>query len=102
MFNSSSRENTFQTKTLDSFNFDRIDLLKIDVEGFEYDVLNGAVNTIRRLKPKIILETHSKELRQKCDDFLKKAGYRLKVEGRTVLSNQKGFDEVTNLFYYID
>ena len=102
MFNYSSNEKTINTKKLDDFSFDRIDILKIDVEGFELEVLKGSEKTIKRLKPKIILETHSRELRQKCDDFLKKAGYQLKVEGRTVLSKQKGFDEVTNLFYDID
>jgi len=99
MFSVSNKESTFQTKTLDSFNLDRVDILKIDVEGFEYGVLNGAVNTINKFKPKIILETHSMELRQKCNGFLEKTGYKLKFKGRTIISNQKGFDEVTNLFY---
>ena len=102
MFNYSSNEKTINTKKLDDFAFDRIDILKIDVEGFELEVLKGSEKTIKRLKPKIILETHSRELRRKCDDFLKKLGYHLKVEGRTALSKQKGFDEITNLFYDID
>ena len=43
-------------KTLDSFNYDRIDLMKIDVEGFEEFVLAGAEQTIKRCKPVIALE----------------------------------------------
>ena len=43
-------------KTLDSFNYDRIDLMKIDVEGFEEFVLAGAEETIKRCKPVIALE----------------------------------------------
>ena len=70
--------------TLDSYSFKRVDLLKIDVEGFELDVLLGAENTIRQFKPRIIIETHSKELRKKCHAFLSSLGYSLKVEGRTV------------------
>lgn len=34
--------------------FDSLDLLKIDTEGFEYEVLLGAQKTIRKLKPKFI------------------------------------------------
>jgi FkbM family methyltransferase len=47
--------------TLDSYaekhlygRFDRLDLLKIDTEGFEYEVLQGAQKTIARLRPKFI------------------------------------------------
>jgi len=43
-------------KTLDSLNLDSIDLIKIDVEGFEEYVLQGAENTIKKLKPAICLE----------------------------------------------
>ena len=43
-------------KTLDSFNFHRIDLIKIDVEGFEEFVLEGAKETLKRCKPVIALE----------------------------------------------
>jgi FkbM family methyltransferase len=35
---------------------DRLDLIKIDVEGFDLDVVEGALTTIERLKPACILE----------------------------------------------
>lgn len=51
------KEITVETITLDSLNItDKIDLIKIDVEGGEYHVLKGAVNTIRKNKPMIIFE----------------------------------------------
>ena len=34
----------------------RVDFIKIDVEGFELDVLEGAKNTITQLKPDVFLE----------------------------------------------
>ena len=37
---------------------DRLDFIKIDVEGAELDVLEGAVNTINKFHPKLLIETH--------------------------------------------
>lgn len=37
----------------------RIDLIKIDVEGFEREVLLGARETIARFRPKLIVEWHN-------------------------------------------
>jgi len=41
---------------LDSFNFPKVDLLQLDVEGFEYNALLGAVRTINKHRPVIVLE----------------------------------------------
>jgi FkbM family methyltransferase len=73
--------------------------LKIDVEGAEYEVLQGAEETISAVRPKIILETHSRSLRDKCDRFLREKGYSLVNQGRTIYSKTGYMDEVTNLFY---
>ena len=43
-------------KTLDSFNLKNIDFIKIDVDGFEYKVLQGAVTTIKSSYPVINIE----------------------------------------------
>jgi FkbM family methyltransferase len=90
-----------KTKRLDDYSFDRVDLLKIDVEGFEYEVLKGAENTINKFKPRIIIETHSIALRRTCDQYLLNHGYSLRQEGRTVTVKAPGMDRVTNLFYAI-
>jgi len=42
--------------TLDSLGLEDIDLLKIDVEGYEYEVLIGGEQTIRAQKPVIVVE----------------------------------------------
>jgi FkbM family methyltransferase len=41
---------------LDSFGWDRLDLLKIDVEGMEFEALRGAEETIRRCRPILYVE----------------------------------------------
>jgi len=43
-------------KTIDSFNMPKVDFIKIDVEGYEYEVINGAKNTIKRCRPTISVE----------------------------------------------
>jgi len=51
----------YETTTLDDFvdSFDKVDSIKIDVEGAEVLVLNGAKKFINKFKPIIFLEVHS-------------------------------------------
>jgi FkbM family methyltransferase len=48
-----------EIKTLDSYNFENVTFIKIDVEGYELEVLKGAKNTIEKCRPDILVETHS-------------------------------------------
>ncbi len=45
-------------QALDSFNIRACDALKIDVEGYELPVLQGAAGTLTRCRPFIIMEVH--------------------------------------------
>jgi len=45
-----------EIKTLDSFEFDNVDIIKIDAEGYELPVLEGAKETILRNRPWIQVE----------------------------------------------
>lgn len=49
-------EHAAEMQTLDSFGIHHVDFLKIDCEGFEFYVLQGGENTIRRDRPCIIVE----------------------------------------------
>lgn len=53
------------TSTIDEiFANQKIDLIKIDTEGCEYDILLGGFNTIKKYKPKIFLEYYDHNLNQ--------------------------------------
>ena len=52
-------------------------LIKIDVEGAEEFVLEGGANLLRKHRPHIILEAHSKLLARRCVSTLEDTGYRV-------------------------
>jgi FkbM family methyltransferase len=79
------RSETVDISTLDAHcenkSFERIDLIKIDVEGFELFVLEGAINVLRQWRPMLFVELVDDNLKlQGCSgqavvDFLKKLDY---------------------------
>ena len=60
--------------TLDSVNL-APDLIKIDVQGFDYNVLLGAADTIAQHRPVIIIESETKKSRNTIGEFLTVRGY---------------------------
>ena len=87
---------TGEIRTLDSFKITAPSIVKIDVEGFEMEVLIGAEETLR-LKPKIIVETHTKELRSQVIQHLEGHGYKLIYESATKKSSRNRM-EVNELY----
>ena len=75
--------------TIDSLNLDKIDFIKLDVEGYEKDVLLGGINTIKKFKPLIIFEdwcenqTINIDITKNKFKFLIDIGYKI-----TYLNNQ--------------
>ena len=87
IFSGAENKITVQCYSVDGLleqGFERPDVMKIDVEGAEYDVLQGAVNTLQRYKPGILLATHDCHLpgvQEKCAQLLKQLGYILAHTG---------------------
>jgi len=52
--------NNIPTITIDDYceknHINRLDFIKIDTDGYEYEILKGALKTLTKLKPKIIFE----------------------------------------------
>ncbi|MFN8625558.1 MAG: FkbM family methyltransferase [Candidatus Binatia bacterium] len=67
---------------------DRVDLIKIDVEGFEWPVLKGAKETIARFRPHVVFEYNAEYASRgggtvpQLAEFFRKHGYRLFAIGR--------------------
>lgn len=72
-----------QTITLDmlleKYNIDKVDILKIDVEGLEYEILRNCT-MLNRIK-KIVLEYHNTEIRSRLIPFMKGCMFDLVYEG---------------------
>ena len=63
--------------TIDNLNLQKLDLLKVDVEGMEIDVLKGAEKTIDALSPMLIIEDDRKEKSEALREFIKNKGYKM-------------------------
>jgi hypothetical protein len=97
---------TVTTQTLDSYcriNDLKPDFLKIDVEGNELKIFNGAIEVLKKYKPKILVEIEARHVgKQKVQDtfdFLKSMGYDGKfIRGKTTLAlDLFTFDKYQNL-----
>lgn len=78
-------------KPLDSYNITNVSIMKIDVEGHEISVLEGALKTINKNKPKIVIEVWNRPKRQKeFFDFMKRINYNVKkISGEDYLCYPK-------------
>ena len=74
-------DQTIEIKTLDSFKL-APDLIKIDVQGFDYNVLVGASNTITLHCPVVIIESETKKSRNIIGEFLTQHGYTVSAKIR--------------------
>lgn len=84
-------------KSLDSFNLSSLGLLKIDVEGNEIQVIKGAIETIKRFRPRIIIETHSKVLKEAVVGLMIGLDYKISHMGRSFIDESN--NEVVNIFF---
>lgn len=66
----------FETKTLDSYNVTDVDLIKIDCQGTDLQVIEGAKQTIEATHPLLLLETvNNGEYEQQLVEYIKKLDY---------------------------
>jgi FkbM family methyltransferase len=80
-------------RSLDSLDIPHVGVLKIDTEGYEIPILQGAKNTIQKQKPRLIVEVHRDtgkaaktfpEELERVKRVLRDYGYVWRVHGRQV------------------
>lgn len=71
-------EASIEIRSLDSLNIQQADFMKIDVEGFEVEVLKGAGNTIKQCKPVVMIEVFENN-RPQVDELMQGYGYKKSI-----------------------
>jgi FkbM family methyltransferase len=82
-------------KTLDGFGFEPVGLIKIDVEGHEWDVIQGAARTIDRCRPTLMFEIeerHKKGNFARIVEFFEMRGYGVFFLQDRRLRDRRAFD----------
>lgn len=88
--------NEVTMRTLDSYQYQNVSVLKIDVQGYEPRVLDGAIDTIMRNRPIIFIEVEPPQLKiygyEAQDVFtrLEKLGYSY----RKLINTETSYDYV--------
>lgn len=83
-----SKNQSTRLMSIDELSLDRLDFIKIDIEGMEVEALNGAHATIQRTRPQMIIEK-IKSNEQEILSFLEKIGYQLFPFGINILAVHK-------------
>lgn len=73
-----------EVRTLDSFGFERIDFIKLDVEEMELDVLRGGESSIERTRPVMLVEWLGRD-EGRLPRYLHDIGYELHRAGFNLL-----------------
>jgi hypothetical protein len=75
-------------RSLDSYDFENVGFIKIDVEGFEEAVLWGGIETITRDKPIMYIEDDRMEKRSSLRAYIKSLGYTYEAHQPTLYREQ--------------
>jgi len=79
------RRKRVEMVSLDSLELPRLDFLKIDVEGMELDVLEGAAASLARFRPQLIVEVLRSDA-GRIARTLEEAGYRTYAAGMNLVA----------------
>ncbi len=90
-----SRDEMVRLRTLDSFDFKSVSLIKIDVEGHEFSVIEGAIATISVSRPALLIEIEQRHTNRPIDEVFAKVqglGYQGFFVDRGRITSLEKFD----------
>ncbi len=90
-----ARDELVSLKTLDSYHFDNVSFIKIDVEGHEHKVIQGAAATISTSHPALLVEIeqrhHSRSINEIFDKIIELGYQGFYLDGEELMA-LKNFD----------
>ena len=93
-------------KKLDEFHFkNKISFIKIDVEGHEIQVINGAKNLIKKFKPNLMIEIEERHSKNNLDEtisYICSFGYQvfcLRNKKLVLLNNIDNYTQFNNFVF---
>jgi FkbM family methyltransferase len=84
--------------TIDSLSLDRCDFMKIDVEGMELDVLQGAAHTLEQFRPRLYVENDRPENSPSLIRHLLALDYRLYWHFPLLYNADNYFGDMEDIF----
>ena len=78
----------------------KVQAIKMDVENFEYFVLKGGTNLIRKHKPLIYSELWDNDNRERCFELMSSLGYRIQYrDGKKLVDFDPAIHTSQNFFF---
>lgn len=84
--------------TIDSFGWDDVGFMKIDVEGFEEEVLRGATETIKRCRPIMYIEDDRVEKSATLRAYITSLGYSIEEHKPALFRPDNYFNNNVNVW----
>lgn len=85
-------------ETLDCYEMDDVNFIKLDIEGFEFRAIQGAVETIKRCRPVMLVEVNRYALERagtssdKLGKLITSLGYHIEITDKRIKWNDPQFD----------
>ena len=87
-----------EVNTIDSYNFTDVGFIKIDVEGYEYETLVGATETINRCRPIMYIEDDRTAKSARLRAYVESLGYTIEEHKPTLYREQNFFGLKKNVW----
>lgn len=84
--------------SIDNLSQQRLDLIKIDVEGMELAVLEGGAKTIEKLSPMLIVEDDRQQKSEELRDYIRALGYTMYMHQAPFFNPNNWYGVKENVF----